>query len=366
MLIVVDTSALLFDYHLQSPAWQMLRLAAPYFGPRESTELSLAIPAVVIDELVQKAREAISQGDQFLRKGVKELKRFGCGPALEKSVGVDVDEVVDKYRRQLMNTLRDRNVTILDYPQTPHADVIKRMNSGLKPFKGGEGKERGYRDYLIWLSVLHKVAESVDDQVVFVTGNTKDFCDSSGAIHPDLASMLSRPDSVIRRSNLAEVTDQYVRPLLQNADAFLTTLTGNWELMFIDNIRGRINELVSADLPHEIKYPSDLTLTSLGAENAYGIGARSALLLPDGRFLVSVEAEASANVALRGPAGKLIALAERGLTNVSFTFDTQDSHYATLSFDGGPLHLQVEVIVNENFEIESFDLKRMSGDISSW
>ncbi len=359
MLIVVDTSALLPDYHLQSPDWQMLRLAAPV------TELSLAIPAVVVDELVQKAKEAIREGDQHLTRGAAILKRFGCGPALEKSVGVDVDEVVDKYRRRLINTLQDLCVTILDYPQTPHADVIKRMNSGLKPFKGTE-KEQGYRDYLIWLSV-HKVAESVDDQVVFVTQNTKDFCDSSGAIHPELASMVSRPGSVvIRKGKLAEVTDQYVRPLLRNADAFLTTLTGNWELMFIDNIRWHIRELVSADLPHEIKYPSDLTLTSLSAENAYGIEARSALSLPDGRFLVSVEAEASANVTLRGPAGRLVALAERGLTNVSFTFDTQDYRYATLSFDGGPLHLQVEVIVSEDFQIESFHLKRMSGDISSW
>ncbi len=77
MFIVIDTSALLPDYYLQSPDWQMLRLAAPFFGPRESTELSLAIPAVVVDELVQKAKEAIGQGNRDLSRGVKELKRFG-------------------------------------------------------------------------------------------------------------------------------------------------------------------------------------------------------------------------------------------------------------------------------------------------
>jgi hypothetical protein len=64
--------------------------------------------------------------------------------------------------------------------------VVDRALACKRPFLEGE---KGYRDTLIWLSLLEhiKVTDS-QDEIVFITANSKDFFESGSkdTFHPDL------------------------------------------------------------------------------------------------------------------------------------------------------------------------------------
>ena len=59
-------------------------------------------------------------------------------------------------------------------PQVSHADLVERDLSSRKPFSP-TGK--GYRDALIWESVVELCTDLTDaDTLIFVTDNKSDFC----------------------------------------------------------------------------------------------------------------------------------------------------------------------------------------------
>ncbi|MDA0302641.1 MAG: hypothetical protein O2822_08950 [Chloroflexi bacterium] len=76
---------------------------------------------------------------------------------------------------------------VLPIPEVSHEVVIDRMHRGSKPFgRGGEQREKGYRDFLIWQSVL-ELKPSASGALALVTGNTKDFAGANGELDRDLA-----------------------------------------------------------------------------------------------------------------------------------------------------------------------------------
>lgn len=64
-------------------------------------------------------------------------------------------------------------------------EIIVASYAGKKPFKtSGDG----YKDYLIFSSILNN--NESESEIHFATANHKDFCDNSGALHPELQSMI--------------------------------------------------------------------------------------------------------------------------------------------------------------------------------
>lgn len=84
-----------------------------------------------------------------------------------------------------------------------------------KPFsESGGGKVSGYRDCLIWESVVG-VAKETSDVVAFITNNTHDFA-LDGELHPDLASDLEdnglEKETVVLYTSLQEFVDERIKP----------------------------------------------------------------------------------------------------------------------------------------------------------
>jgi len=74
--------------------------------------------------------------------------------------------------------------TILPYPDVSHRDVTARALARRRPFDS-LGHE-GYRDALIWESVLAFARTLARERVVLVSRNSKDFADAAGDLHADL------------------------------------------------------------------------------------------------------------------------------------------------------------------------------------
>jgi len=74
---------------------------------------------------------------------------------------------------------------IRGFPDVPHEVVVKRLHERRKPFGGSTDKpDVGYRDFLIWCSVLELLIASPDSGVAFVTDNHRDFF--AGPKEPEL------------------------------------------------------------------------------------------------------------------------------------------------------------------------------------
>jgi len=78
---------------------------------------------------------------------------------------------------------------VLPYPQVSHETVTRRALARRKPFTGTKRGTVGYRDSLIWESVVGLAEKGDEEPIAFVTSNTADFSlDRAGReLHRDLA-----------------------------------------------------------------------------------------------------------------------------------------------------------------------------------
>lgn len=175
-IVVLDTNALYGDFRLESRQALNLRDNLRELGGE------LVIPEVVIDEAERKFDELLRENVRELKKSIKRYRQL-------TGVNISIPDMPEGGREQ---SLRQRLIEVADrlipYPISDHQKVVKRLLAGYRPFSGTEDK--GYRDFLIWLSVLQIATES-DSTVLFITSNSNDFCaKKDNQLHEDLISDL--------------------------------------------------------------------------------------------------------------------------------------------------------------------------------
>jgi hypothetical protein len=73
----------------------------------------------------------------------------------------------------------------LPIPLVSHTSIIERCGRRKKPFGEKKG-DKGYKDYLIWLSIV-ELTKTADLQIIFLSQNKNDFADETGTVlHADL------------------------------------------------------------------------------------------------------------------------------------------------------------------------------------
>ena len=179
MLVILDTNILFSDPLLSNAHAISVRDAAAHLG------YSLNIPEVVFNEAVGKWREraeAFRAKAQSAHDESGELEITWTGNILSAN---DVLISVSKYTSKL-ETIFPAS-TRLTYPAVSHADVMARAVSKRRPFTE---RDKGYRDTLIWLSILEFLAGSTET-VVFICRDG-DFRKQKGHddLHPDLEADL--------------------------------------------------------------------------------------------------------------------------------------------------------------------------------
>lgn len=80
------------------------------------------------------------------------------------------------------------SLIVIEYEHISHSVVVTRALNSKRPFLENE---KGYRDTLIWLSLLNYIKrEAIKEEIVFITANSNDFFDPNDIkkFHPDLIS----------------------------------------------------------------------------------------------------------------------------------------------------------------------------------
>ncbi len=110
-----------------------------------------------------------------------------------------------------------------DFPDIRHEIVVKRALQRKKPFKA-DGST-GYRDYLVWQTCLEVARRYANEEIHFITENTRDFADQNDRdkLHPDLLADLTEmkiPESrFFYWNSLRNFIDKYAKQKLDIIEA---------------------------------------------------------------------------------------------------------------------------------------------------
>jgi len=217
MKVILDSNIFIKDFYLSS---------APYsrFDElRTVHQIDVFIPRVVVLEVIAKYRERLTSAKYVYEKAVESVNSIKL-EKIHTDFTLSIDEQVQIYRDWLDSKISiDWNAEIIPIPNVNHEDIVLRILEGKKPFKNTpKNKDQGYRDFLIWKSVLTKL--EADAAIHFLTQNTNDFLDS-GVLHPDLLEELDDPNSVIVSSSMHDFTQKYVLPVTEEATRILAALS---------------------------------------------------------------------------------------------------------------------------------------------
>jgi hypothetical protein len=158
--VVLDSNAVLLDVRPTEAAWSRLVRAS------RQARVRIYLPEIVVDELIAH-RSSVPRPD--VANAVAAVRALRDG-------------TVDRHVERLLGG--GESFEVVPYPTVPHREVAARALARRRPFdKLGHD---GYRDVLVWESVLTVARAYPGGRVVLVSRNSKDFADADGGLHPDL------------------------------------------------------------------------------------------------------------------------------------------------------------------------------------
>lgn len=171
MIFVLDTNVLLSNAKFQSGWWTDFVSRVTELGGR------IVVPAVVLEETIANHNRRLRGLISSFRDVGKREKSLGI-EAIHDAVEAAIVTKTDDFGPALRRYLDDADVEIADPPEVPHMTIIERATAFRKPFDGQERKD-GYRDTLIWFTVMDIAEKAPGVEVWFVSQNKDDFGDGS-------------------------------------------------------------------------------------------------------------------------------------------------------------------------------------------
>jgi hypothetical protein len=199
-IVFLDTTVLFADLSMSGVHFRIL------FAGIKHHNTQLMVSQVTLDEAARHFGDRRQKAVDDLRNAYRELLRIGEGSLGEPNVDVfGFYPFHDPARWQV-------TPTVLPYPEVTHETLVERDLSRRKPFTE---KGKGYRDALIWLSLVEALGRADGPKrVAIVTGNSKDFADAAGNLHSDLAWDLGLKGALVHAvtlfASLDQLTNQHV------------------------------------------------------------------------------------------------------------------------------------------------------------
>ena len=181
MKVVLDTNQLFGDYLLQNPGFSTLRDGLLQSGGE------LCVPEVVVEEIVRKYLQDYA-GAITARNRVNRIAGV-IGSTLPNLESEETAE--SRYRDALSKRLKELGARVLKLPKIGVDEVLERDLAERRPF---DEKGRGFRDALIWESILSDMGDH--EEPVALISNDGGFTAPGGGeggkteLHDDLADDL--------------------------------------------------------------------------------------------------------------------------------------------------------------------------------
>lgn len=168
---------------------------------------TLFLSRLVIHEVENLHRRGLDSAYQQMQKAAKDFGRLTRGhpPALPDRASIPRYDL-----ETLARTVFDQ-LDVVEYDTVTQSVVALRALSLRRPFREND---KGYRDTLIWLSLLdHLKARDPGSDVAFITQNSSDFLGGGGQFHEDLLEDLKAyalPGAIVPYTSLAAFVEAKV------------------------------------------------------------------------------------------------------------------------------------------------------------
>lgn len=259
--VYLDTSVAMNEAFLRSPYSEAFLKACAIL------QYTVVIPEIVVDELKGNFPKKVQEKLISFDKVSKELGKLVDGDFPE----IHLFGSIDKYNKWLKEFLDEYGVVVAPYPDVTAKELVDKSYTVKKPFKqSGEG----YKDYVVWKTILGCIAsDEAAPPNIFLTNNTKDFCDADEGgnpfLHPDLSEQVIDP---------ARTPKVYT----SIKSAFTSELSPNLEGMTLDDIPDLTSQDIDfmagkyllEDIPSRslyglegVPFSNDISISSVGAHS---------------------------------------------------------------------------------------------------
>jgi hypothetical protein len=198
VIVFIDANSLMQDPMCGGAVWQVMAHAPA------SWELELVTSEVAVAEAVAGYQRAIAEAVTALGKAARSWGRLGAQGHAD-AARVALEQKAGEYHGHLMDSLSAVGVNVLAAPDVPHMELVARSVARTPPC---DDQGNGYRDTLIWMTLLRLAADRTDAHITLVT-NDADFMDSERTgLHPDLCEdldVIDARDRVDLQQALADV-----------------------------------------------------------------------------------------------------------------------------------------------------------------
>lgn len=276
MKIVFDTNILHFDFFLRNAQIVDICETSRQYG------IDVYIPEVVYDEMVNQYLERIEEVQKEIDSKAIDLRGISTSLSLVNPIDeANKAQMIRDYPSILNKKLEDLGIKKLPYPNISHKEVVDRDLKRRRPFqKSG----KGYRDALIWESILTIIDKTEDDpNVIFLNKNTHDFFEK-GDLHPDLKQDLTlkglKSESLKIYDNLNNAITNHIRPLQERIKELLDKFSGSSAIGGIDIKEYLLNSI-----------EDDLNKILSDEDNCYTLGTNLYFENPEFNELVDVSCE---------------------------------------------------------------------------
>ncbi len=257
--IYIDTSVAINESFLRSPYVEAFLKACKIL------QHTVVVPEIVCDELKGNYPKKLGEKLSAFQKAEKDLGKL---------IDLDVDtttlsDAVDAFEKWLDALLDQHGVTIAPYPEISSKELVEESYTLNKPFKtSGEG----HKDFIIWKTILSGVTgQSLPPPNIFLTNNTKDFCqdgpDGTHVLHPDLAAQIEDPD--LRPKVYTSIKSAFDSELAPHLEGI--TLDAIPDLGTVDDL---VEDMLLEDLPDRslyglegIPFSNEITISSAGLKS---------------------------------------------------------------------------------------------------
>lgn len=293
--VVLDTNILVADFHWEKAAFRLLLAEA------EGGRVLLLVPKLVVQEAARRYAEQVVEAQRAYVRARRSLAYFGR-PIGEELEALDIKTLRVSFEEELSKRVKAAGGLLADYPQPSHSDIVVRLLDGRKPF-GAEGK--GYRDTLIWTTVLDLAIKS--DRILFVSNNSKDFANSKerAALHPDLLDDLEGLGVSTTKVELLPDLDAFVKSFVQPGTVILDEVTQRLsDDDFLARVSAVVDEAIARDLPAGAEIDLDsmdspvenLTVANVEAGALHNLQVQDARMLDSGEAYIFLYAEVDADL----------------------------------------------------------------------
>jgi hypothetical protein len=166
--VLLDTNAIDLNRPLTTTAGEALMEAA------HSGKVQLVVPELVIAELVNRWREECSRAATERDAAAHKLVALGATDRRRIPRPIDVEAAAAAFEQGFRRELQAAGAEMPPLPDVPHGDIVDRALRRDQPFdvKGHDG----YRDVLLWETVLEQTAAGHD--VALVSSDMRAFYES--------------------------------------------------------------------------------------------------------------------------------------------------------------------------------------------